>query len=27
MVGNDVKFKDSITGPTIKVAEMTVGGK
>lgn len=27
MVGDDVKFKDSITGPTIKVAEMTVGGK
>jgi PmbA protein len=27
MVGNDLKFKDSITGPTIKVAEMTVGGK
>jgi len=27
MVGNDVKFKDSITGPTIRVAEMTVGGK
>jgi PmbA protein len=27
MVGDDLKFKDSITGPTIKVAEMTVGGK
>ena len=27
MVGNDLKFKDSITGPTIKIAEMTVGGK
>jgi PmbA protein len=27
MVGNDIKFKDSVTGPTIKVAEMTVGGK
>lgn len=27
MVGNDLKFKDSITGPTVKVAEMTVGGK
>jgi len=27
MVGDDVKFKDSITGPTIKVAEMTIGGK
>lgn len=27
MVGDDVKFKDSITGPTIKVSEMTVGGK
>jgi PmbA protein len=27
MVGNDLQFKDSITGPTIKVAEMTVGGK
>jgi PmbA protein len=27
MIGNDLKFKDSITGPTIKVAEMTVGGK
>jgi PmbA protein len=26
-VGNDLKFKDPITGPTIKVAEMTVGGK
>jgi len=27
MVGNDLKFKDAITGPTIKVAEMTIGGK
>ncbi len=27
MVGNDLQFKNSITGPTIKVAEMTVGGK
>jgi PmbA protein len=27
MVGNDLQFKDSITGPTIKVTEMTVGGK
>jgi PmbA protein len=27
MIGNDLQFKDSITGPTIKVAEMTVGGK
>ena len=27
MVGNDLKFKDSITGPTMKIAEMTVGGK
>jgi PmbA protein len=27
MVGNDLRFKDSITGPTIKVTEMTVGGK
>jgi len=27
MVGNDLQFKDSITGPTVKVAEMTVGGK
>jgi PmbA protein len=27
MVGNDLQFKDSVTGPTIKVAEMTVGGK
>lgn len=27
MVGNDLRFKDAITGPTIKVAEMTVGGK
>jgi len=27
MIGNDLEFKDSITGPTIKVAEMTVGGK
>jgi PmbA protein len=27
MVGNDLEFKDAITGPTIKVAEMTIGGK
>jgi PmbA protein len=27
MIGNDIKYKDSITAPTIKVAEMTVGGK
>jgi len=27
MVGKDLQFKNSITGPTIKVAEMTVGGK
>lgn len=27
LVGNDLKFKDSVTGPTIKVAEMTIGGK
>jgi len=27
MIGNDIKFKDSITGPTIKISEMTVGGK
>jgi PmbA protein len=27
MIGNDLQFKNSITGPTIKVAEMTVGGK
>ncbi len=27
MVGNDLDFRRSITGPTIKVAEMTVGGK
>jgi len=27
MIGNDLQFKDSITGPTIKVAEMTVSGK
>jgi PmbA protein len=27
MVGNDLQFKDSISAPTIKVAEMTVGGK
>ena len=27
MVGNDLEFKDNVVGPTIKVAEMTVGGK
>jgi PmbA protein len=27
MVGNDLQIKDSVSGPTIKVAEMTVGGK
>jgi PmbA protein len=27
MVGNDLEFKDAITGPTIKIAEMTIGGK
>lgn len=27
MIGNDLQLKDSISGPTIKVAEMTVGGK
>ena len=27
MVGNDLEFKRSITGPTIKIAEMTIGGK
>ena len=27
MVGNDLQFKSSISGPTIKVAEMTVGGR
>jgi len=27
MVGSDLEFKDSVTGPTIKIAEMTVGGK
>ncbi len=27
MVGNDLRFRDSTNGPTIKVAEMTVGGK
>jgi len=26
MVGNDLTFRDATTGPTIKVAEMTVGG-
>jgi PmbA protein len=26
MVGNDLTFKDATTGPTIKIAEMTVGG-
>jgi PmbA protein len=27
MIGNDLDFRRSVTGPTIKVAEMTVGGK
>jgi len=27
LVGNDLEFKRPITGPTIKVAEMTIGGK
>jgi PmbA protein len=27
MVGNDLQLKDSTNGPTIKVTEMTVGGK
>lgn len=27
MVGNDLKFDRSITGPTIKVSELTIGGK
>ncbi|MBN1550854.1 TldD/PmbA family protein [bacterium] len=27
MVGNDLEFKRSITGPTIKISEMTIGGK
>lgn len=27
MVGNDLKFKHSIAGPTIKIAEMTIGGE
>ena len=27
MVGNDLEFKDSVTGPTVKVDEMTIGGK
>lgn len=27
MVGNDLELRDSIDGPTIKVAEITVGGK
>ncbi len=27
LIGNDLKFRDRITGPTIKIAEMTVGGK
>ena len=26
MVGNDLTFKDATTGPTIKIAEMTIGG-
>ncbi len=27
MVGNDLEFKRSINGPTIKIQEMTIGGK
>jgi len=27
MVGNDLEFKRSVTGPTIKIKEMTIGGK
>ena len=27
MIGNDLEFKRPITGPTIKVGEMTIGGK
>ncbi len=27
MVGSDLEFRRSITGPTIKIAEMTIGGK
>ncbi len=27
MIGNDLEFKRPITGPTIKVREMTIGGK
>lgn len=27
MVGNDLEFRSSISSPTIKIAEMTVGGK
>jgi PmbA protein len=26
MIGNDLTFKDATTGPTIKIAELTVGG-
>jgi len=27
MVGNDLEFRGSICGPTIKVAEMTIAGE
>jgi len=27
MIGNDLEFKRSVTGPTIKIKEMTIGGK
>jgi len=27
MVGNDLEFKDSTVAPTVKIAEMTIGGK
>lgn len=27
MVGNDLEFRQSIAGPTVKIAEMTVGGR
>jgi PmbA protein len=27
MVGNDLEFRGSICGPTVKVAEMTVAGE
>ncbi len=27
MIGNDLKFKRSVNGPTVKIREMTIGGK